>query len=39
MYKDTGRKRDALRVLAKGARILPTNPGIYRLYREVQETE
>jgi spermidine synthase len=39
MYKDTGRKRDALRVLAKGARILPTNPSIYRLYREIQETE
>jgi tetratricopeptide (TPR) repeat protein len=39
IYKDAGRKRDALRILAKGTRILPTNPDIYRLYREVQETE
>ena len=37
IYRDAGRKRDALRVLAKGARILSTNPAIYRLYREVQE--
>ena len=36
LYKNAGRLRDAERVLAKGARILPTNPGIYRLYREVQ---
>jgi tetratricopeptide (TPR) repeat protein len=36
IYKDAGRKRDALRVLAKGIRILPTNPSIYRLYREVR---
>ena len=36
IYKDAGRKRDALRVLAKGTRILSTNPAIYRLYREVQ---
>jgi spermidine synthase len=35
IYKEAGRKRDALRVLAKGARILSTNPAIYRLYREV----
>jgi tetratricopeptide (TPR) repeat protein len=35
LYKDAGRKRDALRVLAKGRRILSTNPEIYRLYREV----
>ena len=39
IYKDAGRKRDAIRVLAKGARILPTNPNIYRLYREVREAE
>src|SRR3989475_3914729 len=37
IYKDAGRRRDALRVLAKGTRILSTNAGIYRLYREVQE--
>jgi len=37
IYKDAGRKRDALRVLAKGTRILSTNSAIYRLYREVQE--
>jgi spermidine synthase len=37
LYKEAGRKNDALRVLAKGHRILATNPGIYRLYREVQE--
>jgi spermidine synthase len=37
IYKDAGRRRDALRVLAKGARILSTNPEIYRLYREVRE--
>jgi spermidine synthase len=36
LYKNAGRLRDAQRVLAKGTRILPTNPGIYRLYREVQ---
>src|SRR5881396_2858061 len=36
-YQDAGRRRDALRVLAKGTRILSTNAGIYRLYREVQE--
>jgi tetratricopeptide (TPR) repeat protein len=36
LYKDAGRKRDALRVLTKGRRILSTNPAIYRLYREVQ---
>jgi tetratricopeptide (TPR) repeat protein len=35
LYKDAGRKRDALRVLTKGRRILGTNPAIYRLYREV----
>ncbi len=35
LYKDAGRKRDALRVLAKGRRILATNPAIYRLYREI----
>src|SRR5215475_11430780 len=35
LYKDSGRKRDALRVLEKGRRILATNPAIYRLYREV----
>jgi spermidine synthase len=37
LYKDAGRKRDALRVLTKGRRILATNPAIYRLYREVQD--
>src|SRR5437870_6245701 len=37
IYKDAGRRREALRVLAKGTRILSTNAGIYRLYREVQE--
>jgi tetratricopeptide (TPR) repeat protein len=36
LYRASGRLRDAERVLAKGARILPTNPGIYRLYREVR---
>jgi len=36
LYKNAGRLRDAERVLAKGVRILPTNPSIYRLYREVQ---
>lgn len=36
LYRNSGRPRDAERVLAKGARILPTNPGIYRLYREVR---
>jgi Tfp pilus assembly protein PilF len=35
LYKEAGRKRDALRVLEKGRRILATNPAIYRLYREV----
>jgi spermidine synthase len=35
LYKDAGRREDALRVLAKGHRILATNPAIYRLYREV----
>jgi tetratricopeptide (TPR) repeat protein len=39
VYKDAGRKRDAIRVLAKGSRILPTNPSIYRLYREIREVE
>jgi len=39
LYKDAGRKRDAMRVLAKGSRIFPTNPDIYRLYREVREGE
>jgi tetratricopeptide (TPR) repeat protein len=39
LYKGAGRKEDALRVLAKGLRILPTNPAIYRLYREVLESE
>ena len=37
IYRDAGRKRDALRVLAKGVRILSTNPVIYRLYRELRE--
>jgi len=37
LYKDAGRKRDALRVLTKGRRILATNPAIYRLYREVRD--
>jgi hypothetical protein len=37
LYKNSGRLRDAERVLAKGTRILPTNPGIYRLYREIRE--
>jgi spermidine synthase len=37
IYKEAGRRRDALRVLAKGARILSTNSAIYRLYREVQQ--
>ncbi len=37
IYKDAGRKHDALRILSKGARILSTNPAIYRLYREVLE--
>jgi spermidine synthase len=37
IYKEAGRKRDALRVLSKGARILSTNPAIYRLYRELRE--
>lgn len=36
LYKDAGRKADALRVLKKGHRILATNPAIYRLYREMQ---
>jgi tetratricopeptide (TPR) repeat protein len=39
LYRDAGRKRDAMRVLAKGSRILPTNANIYRLYREVREAE
>jgi tetratricopeptide (TPR) repeat protein len=38
IYKDAGRKSDALRVLTKGMRILPTNPAIYRLYREVRNS-
>jgi spermidine synthase len=38
LYKEAGRKRDALRVLSKGRRILSTNRAIYRLYREVLET-
>jgi spermidine synthase len=37
IYKEAGRKRDALRVLSKGVRILSTNPAIYRLYREIRE--
>jgi spermidine synthase len=37
LYKEAGRKNDALKVLAKGHRILATNPAIYRLYREIQE--
>jgi len=37
IYKEAGRKRDALRVLSKGARILSTNPAIHRLYRAVRE--
>jgi tetratricopeptide (TPR) repeat protein len=37
LYKDAGRKSDALRVLSKGRRILSTNPAIYRLYREVRD--
>ena len=37
LYKQAGRKSDALRVLTKGHRILATNSAIYRLYREVQE--
>jgi spermidine synthase len=36
LYRSSGRLGDAERVLAKGVRILPTNPGIYRLYREVR---
>jgi spermidine synthase len=36
LYKNSGRLRDAERILAKGARILPTNTGIYRLYQEVR---
>jgi spermidine synthase len=36
LYKNAGRKEDALRVLEKGKRILPTNPAIYRLHREVR---
>jgi spermidine synthase len=39
LYKNAGRKKDAMRVLAKGHRILATNPAIYRLYREVQDSE
>ena len=39
LYKDAGRKRDALRVLKKGARILSTNTKIYRLYREMREAD
>ena len=35
LYKDAGRRTDALRVLIKGHRILATNAAIYRLYREV----
>jgi spermidine synthase len=37
IYKDAGRKSDALRILTKGHRILATNSAIYRLYREVEE--
>src|SRR5215467_12206079 len=37
LYKDAGRKNDALRVLVKGHRIFATNSAIYRLYREVRE--
>jgi tetratricopeptide (TPR) repeat protein len=36
LYIAAGRRADAERVLAKGMRILPTNSGIYRLYREVR---
>jgi spermidine synthase len=36
LYKNAGRKDDALRVLEKGKRILPTNAAIYRLYREIR---
>jgi tetratricopeptide (TPR) repeat protein len=39
LYKDAGRKSDALRVLSKGRRILSTNPAIYRLYREVRDAD
>ena len=35
LYRDAGRKADAIRVLKKGRRILSTNRAIYRLYREV----
>jgi len=38
LYKNAGRKKDAMRVLAKGHRILATNSAIYRLYREVQDS-
>src|SRR5262245_39092906 len=37
LYRDAGRKSDALRVLTKGARMLPTNTKIHRLYRELRE--
>lgn len=36
LYKEAGRKSDAVRVLSKGHRIFATNPAIYRLYREMQ---
>jgi tetratricopeptide (TPR) repeat protein len=39
LYKEAGRKEDALRVLQKGARILPTNTAIYRLYRDIREAD
>jgi tetratricopeptide (TPR) repeat protein len=35
LYIESGRMRDAERVLAKGVRILPTDAGIYRLHREL----
>jgi tetratricopeptide (TPR) repeat protein len=37
IYKNAGKKREALKVLEKGTRILSTNTAIYRLYREVRE--
>jgi spermidine synthase len=39
LYKDAGKKSEALRVLEKGARILPTNTAIYRLYRDIREAD
>jgi spermidine synthase len=37
LYNEGGRRKDALRVLTKGRRILATNPAIYRLYRQLLE--